>query len=46
MTKFTAKELTKAIARYARRHNWHASTVRTMTSLRYAAMAEWRTEGK
>lgn len=36
------KELTRAIRRYARRHGFSASTVRTCTALRLAAVAEWR----
>ena len=40
--KLTRKELTQAIARYARRHNHYASTVRAMTVLRLAAIKEWR----
>lgn len=35
-------ELTAAIRAYARRHGHYASTVRTMTSLRLAAIAEWK----
>jgi hypothetical protein len=36
------KELSRAIQRFARRHGYFARTVRSMTSLRLAAMAEWR----
>ncbi len=39
--KLFRRELTAAIARYARRHNHYASTVRTMTVLRLAAIREW-----
>ena len=39
--KLTSKELTKAIASYARRHGYYARTVRGMTSLRLAAISEW-----
>lgn len=38
----TQKELTKAVARYARLHGHFASTVRAVSSLRYAAIKEWR----
>lgn len=40
--KLTSKQLTQAIQRYARRHGFYARTVRTMTSLRLAAIAEWK----
>jgi hypothetical protein len=36
------KEHTKAIQRYARRHGWHARTVRNNTDLRHKAIAEWK----
>ncbi len=39
--KLTRKELTKAIARYARKHGYYARTVRGMTVLRIAAVAEY-----
>lgn len=42
MKRLHGKELTKAIERYARRHGWYARTVRTVTSLRYDAVNEWR----
>jgi len=38
--KLTSKETTKAVAKYARKHGFSASTVRACTSLRYAAIAE------
>lgn len=38
----TRKELTAAIARFARKHNHYASTVRTVTVLRLAAIKEYR----
>lgn len=44
MRRIGQRERTRAIARYARRHGWYARTVRTCTSLRYAAMAEWRVD--
>lgn len=37
--------LTAAIRRYARRHGYSASTVRTVTVLRLAAIREWRANG-
>lgn len=40
--KLTRTELTQAIRRYARKHNYYASTVRTVSTLFYAAIAEWR----
>ena len=39
--KLTRSELTKAIARYARRHNFYARTVRAVSVLRQAAIKEW-----
>lgn len=41
-TKLSKTELTKAIARFARKHGYYARTVRNMTSLRLAAINEWR----
>jgi hypothetical protein len=35
------KLVTAAIARYARRHNEYANTVRNSMTLRTAAIAEW-----
>lgn len=40
--KLTRSELTQAVARYARRHGYSASTVRTITSLLLAAIQEYR----
>lgn len=40
--KLTRKELTKAIACYARKHGYYASTVRTVTVLFNAAIQEHR----
>jgi hypothetical protein len=37
----TRKELTKVVAKYARRHGYSASTVRTVTALRLAAIREY-----
>ena len=42
--KLTRKELTQAVQRYARKHGFYARTVRGMTVLRLAAIAEWRTK--
>ena len=39
--KLTKKQLTQAIRAYARRHGFYARTVRTCTSLRYAAVKEY-----
>jgi hypothetical protein len=39
--KITDKELTQAVKRYARRHVMFHRTVRTITSVRRAAVAEW-----
>lgn len=39
--KVGAREFTKAVARYARRHGFGAATVRTNTDLRRAAFSEW-----
>ena len=36
----TRKQLTQAIQQYARRHGYYARTVRTVTSLRLAAIRE------
>lgn len=38
----TKKELTAACQRYARRHGYYTRTVRGMTVLLLAAIAEWR----
>ena len=38
---FTRSEATDAFRRFARRHNYCTRTVRTMTSLRVAALREW-----
>jgi hypothetical protein len=35
------KELTQAIARYARRHGYYARTVRAVSELHLAARREW-----
>lgn len=35
------KELTQAIARYARRHGYYARTVRAVSALHLAARLEW-----
>lgn len=40
--KLTNSEMTKAIQTYARKNNHYASTVRTISSLRYAAFAEYK----
>ncbi len=40
--KLTRKELTLACQRYARRHGYYTRTVRTMTRLFLAAIAEWK----
>jgi hypothetical protein len=40
--KLSRKDLTKAVARYARKHGYYVSTVRNMTRLRYDAIKEWR----
>lgn len=42
MKKLPKTEITKAICRYARRHEFYARTVREVSSLFYAALAEWR----
>lgn len=39
--KLSKKQLTQAVTRYARRHGHYVRTVRTMTSLRLAAIEEW-----
>jgi len=41
MSKLNKKELTAAIARYARKHGHYAATVRNMTCLLRAAIKEW-----
>jgi len=40
--KLTKKQLTEAIQAYARKHGYYVRTVRGMTSLRIAAISEWR----
>ncbi len=35
-------DLTKAVTRFARRHNHYVSTVRTVTSLQKQAILEWK----
>ena len=40
--RLTKTQLTQAIGRYARRHGYSASMVRTCTSLRMAAIREWK----
>ena len=40
--KLTKKQLTQAVNRYARKHGYYARTVRTVSSLRYAAIQEYR----
>ena len=42
MTKLTKKQLSQAVQKYARKHGWYARTVRTVTALRYAAIAEYQ----
>ena len=42
MKRLTKSELTVAVQRYARRHGYYARTVRTVSSLFYAAIVEWR----
>ncbi len=39
--KLTRKELTAAIARYARKHGYFSRTVRAVSALRYAACREY-----
>jgi len=39
--KLTKKQLTEAVAKYARKHGFSASTVRVCTSLRLAAIQEY-----
>ena len=41
MRKLGRKELTQAIARFAKRHGFSANVVRGNTSLRLQAVAEW-----
>jgi hypothetical protein len=41
MRRLTSRELTRAIAGYARRHGFYARTVRTNSALRAAAVAEF-----
>lgn len=43
-TKLSKKQITKAVNRYARRYGYYARTVRTMSRLFYAAIAEYRKE--
>lgn len=40
--RLTRKQLTAAVARYARKHGYYARTVRTMTVLLRAAIDEYR----
>lgn len=40
--KLSSKELTKAIARYARRHGFYQSAVRTTTCRKQAAIKEYK----
>lgn len=40
-SKLTRKEVTAAVKRYARKHGFYHRTVRTVTSLRRSAIAEW-----
>ncbi len=42
MTKLTSKEITKAVARFARKYNFSRDLVRVNTALRMRAFAEWR----
>lgn len=44
MTKLTKTEMTQAVRRYARRHGHYVRTVRTMSVLRMAAIAEFRSK--
>lgn len=39
--KLTRKEITAAVKRYARKHGFYHRTVRSITSLRRSAIAEW-----
>lgn len=41
MRKLTKSEVTKAVQQYARRHGYYARTVRTVSSLFYAALREY-----
>jgi hypothetical protein len=43
--KLTSKEMTKAIAAYARTHGFYVRTVRTVSSLRYAAIDAFKVKG-
>lgn len=43
--KLTRKELTKAVAKSARKYGYSASTVRAVTVLRQRAIAEWIAKG-
>lgn len=36
------RELTQAIARYARRHGFFARTVRAVSSIKFEAIREWQ----
>lgn len=40
-TKMSSKEITKAIAEFAKKHGYYCTTVRQATSLRLAAIAEY-----
>lgn len=44
--KLTKKQLTQAIAKYARKHGFYARTVRAVSALRYAAIAAFKLERK
>lgn len=41
-SKLTKKQITIAIQSYARHHGYYARTVRAVSSLFYAALAEYR----
>lgn len=43
--KLSKSELTRAFDRYARRHGFYVRTVRAVTSLRQAAISEWKNKG-
>lgn len=43
MTKLTKKQISQAVQKFARKHGWYARTVRTVSSLFYAAIREYQT---
>jgi hypothetical protein len=40
--KLTKKQLRKAVQQFARKHGYYCRTVRSCTSLRYAAIREYK----